>query len=256
MLLFDGSKARTIREQVRLPLLNDGQIATLFHLLQQTIHKTGELAKCQIAIINRHAQSSVQWSCVQLKQYKQWLEKDRTWKLQPTPKADCQMLIKTRSVAEKILVCPVELTNQLGVLLEFPSLPWLETNQNYSQRRCKIRNWLRKLRKNRNYPKTLKTMWNGYKSGCFLIQPSFSEWGKTRNDATSFLELPTEFPESIRTNVNRMGNVQAAGLTDLENQMEQAEFASGHLINTKVAIDSLLLKGNSKMKVWKDLKLK
>ena len=32
------------------------------------------------------------------------------------------------------------------------------------------------------------------------------------------------------------------GLTDLDNQMEQAELAAGHLINIKVAIDSLLLK--------------
>ena len=32
------------------------------------------------------------------------------------------------------------------------------------------------------------------------------------------------------------------GLTDLENQMEHAEFAAGHLINIKIAIDSLLLK--------------
>ena len=33
-----------------------------------------------------------------------------------------------------------------------------------------------------------------------------------------------------------------AGLTDLENQMEQAEFAAGHLIDVEIAIDSLLLK--------------
>ena len=32
------------------------------------------------------------------------------------------------------------------------------------------------------------------------------------------------------------------GFTDLENQMEQAEFAAGHLIDAKIAIDSLLLK--------------
>ena len=32
------------------------------------------------------------------------------------------------------------------------------------------------------------------------------------------------------------------GLTDLENQMEQAEFAAGHLIDVEIAIDSLLLK--------------
>ena len=32
------------------------------------------------------------------------------------------------------------------------------------------------------------------------------------------------------------------GLTDLENQMEQAEFAAGHLLDVKIAIDSRLLK--------------
>ena len=42
---------------------------------------------------------------------------------------------------------------------------------------------------------------------------------------------------------------QAAGLTDLKNKMEQAEFASRHLINEKMAIDSLLLKENNRMKV-------
>ena len=36
--------------------------------------------------------------------------------------------------------------------------------------------------------------------------------------------------------------VQEAGLTDLENQMEQAEFTAGHLIDVETAIDSLLLK--------------
>ena len=39
-----------------------------------------------------------------------------------------------------------------------------------------------------------------------------------------------------------MRKMQKAGLTDFENQMEQAEFASGHLIDVKIAIDSLLLK--------------
>ena len=44
--------------------------------------------------------------------------------------------------------------------------------------------------------------------------------------------------------------VQEAGLTDLENQMEQAEFASCHLIDIEIAVDSLLLKKeNNKMKV-------
>ena len=40
----------------------------------------------------------------------------------------------------------------------------------------------------------------------------------------------------------KMRNVQEAGLTDPKNQMEQAEFASCHLVDMKVAIDSLLLK--------------
>ena len=39
-----------------------------------------------------------------------------------------------------------------------------------------------------------------------------------------------------------MKKVQEAGLTDLEYQMKQAEFASGHLIDVEIAIDSLLLK--------------
>ena len=39
-----------------------------------------------------------------------------------------------------------------------------------------------------------------------------------------------------------MRKVQKAGLTDLENQMEQAEFAAGHLIDVEIAIDFLLLK--------------
>ena len=62
--------------------------------------------------------------------------------------------------------------------------------------------------------------------------------------------LPT-CPECLRTNVNKMRKVQEAKLTELENQMEQAEFAAGHLIDVKIAIDSLLLKENSNMKEWK-----
>ena len=66
--------------------------------------------------------------------------------------------------------------------------------------------------------------------------------GKTKKNATSFLEFPNDFPECIRTNVNQMRNVQESGLTDFENQMKQAEFASCHLVNIEVAIDSFLLK--------------
>ena len=81
-----------------------------------------------------------------------------------------------------------------------------------------------------------------HKSGHFLTQASFPKRGKTRKGATSFLDYPTVFPECTGTNVNQMRNVQEAGLTDLENQTEQAEFASRHLVDMKVAIDSLLLK--------------
>ena len=36
--------------------------------------------------------------------------------------------------------------------------------------------------------------------------------------------------------------MQETGLTDLENQLKEAEFAAGHLIDVEIAIDSLLLK--------------
>ena len=39
-----------------------------------------------------------------------------------------------------------------------------------------------------------------------------------------------------------MRKVQEAGPADLKYQMEQAEFVSGHLIDVKIAIDSLPLK--------------
>ena len=67
-----------------------------------------------------------------------------------------------------------------------------------------------------------------------MVRSSFPKWGKTWNGATSFLDFPTDFAECIRTNMNQMTNVQEAGHTDLENQMEQAEFASCHLIDIKI----------------------
>ena len=45
-----------------------------------------------------------------------------------------------------------------------------------------------------------------------------------------------------------MRKVQEAGLTDLENQMEQMEVATGHLIDVNIAIDSLLLKSQQQNK--------
>ena len=48
-----------------------------------------------------------------------------------------------------------------------------------------------------------------------------------------------------------MRKVQEAGLTDLENQMEQTQFAVGHLIDVEIAMDSLLLKKKQQKKEWK-----
>ena len=52
MLLWDCHKTRMIREHERLPILYHGQITTLLHLLQQTIHKSRELTECQIPIVS------------------------------------------------------------------------------------------------------------------------------------------------------------------------------------------------------------
>ena len=69
-----------------------------------------------------------------------------------------------------------------------------------------------------------------------------------QEDYHEFPGIPALFPECISNNVSWMTKVCQAGLTDLENQMEQTEFAAGHLINIKIAIDSLLLKEKAQMK--------
>ena len=43
-----------------------------------------------------------------------------------------------------------------------------------------------------------------------------------------------------------MRKMQEAGYTDLECQMEQAEFASGHKIDVEIAFDSLPMKKKQK----------
>ena len=59
MLFTDCPKTRMIWKHVCLPLLNDGQITAQLHLLQETKHKPGEFAKCQVAVISA---SRVQFS--------------------------------------------------------------------------------------------------------------------------------------------------------------------------------------------------
>ena len=142
--------------------------------------------------------------------------------------------------------------NQLGVLLEIPSSTWQETNRNHTQKDgAKPAMNSRNNESSTTTQKDAQTMSNEYKNGYFETQPSFpkeEKLGIMPQISYSFLPIS---PECIRTAVNQRNRVQEAGLTDLENQMEQAEIASRHLINIEIATDSLLLKENSKMKVWK-----
>ena len=117
-----------------------------------------------------------------------------------------QMRIKSRSDMENFLVCPVERRKKLGGLLEIPNLSWLETNRNHTQKKgAKPGNgsW-----NHENAATTQKRSKNGYKSADFLIQPSFSKWGKTRNGShgsTSFLEFPTDSRNVYVTTWTRWG---------------------------------------------------
>ena len=52
MLFTDGPKTRMIREHVCLPLFDNGQFAAHLHLLQEAIHKPGEFAECQVAVVS------------------------------------------------------------------------------------------------------------------------------------------------------------------------------------------------------------
>ena len=48
----DWPKTRMIRKHVCLPLLDNGQFTAHFHLLQEAIHKPGEFAECQVAVVS------------------------------------------------------------------------------------------------------------------------------------------------------------------------------------------------------------
>ena len=48
----DRPKTRMIREHVCLPLVDNGQFAAHLHLLQEAIHKPGEFAECQVAVVS------------------------------------------------------------------------------------------------------------------------------------------------------------------------------------------------------------
>ena len=93
--------------------------------------------------------------------------------------------------------------------------------------------------KSPNYQQKAQAMQHGYNSQSTVEKPNVQNEG-TRKIAINFLESPSTFPECIRNNVSWMS--KEAGLTDLENQMKQTEFAAGHLIDIEIPIDSLLLK--------------
>ena len=61
----------------------------------------------------------------------------------------------------------------------------------------------------------------------------------------SFPECPINGTGMYTCQREKDEEIQETGLTDLENQMEQTEFAAGHLIDVKIAIDSFLLKGKT-----------
>ena len=65
---------------------------------------------------------------------------------------------------------------------------------------------------------------------------------ETGNITTSFPESPINGTGMYTCQREKDEEIQEAGLTDPENQMEQTEFAAGHLIDVKIAIDSFVLK--------------
>ena len=52
MFLGNCPKARMIWKHVCLPLLDDGQITTQIHVLQETIQKAREFTECLVAVIS------------------------------------------------------------------------------------------------------------------------------------------------------------------------------------------------------------
>ena len=65
---------------------------------------------------------------------------------------------------------------------------------------------------------------------------------ETRNPAASFPESPINFAGMYTYQRELDGESAEVGPTDLENQMEQAKFAAGHLTDVEIAINSLLLR--------------
>ena len=140
------------------------------------------------------------------------------------------MRIELGVIPKKFLVRPAKFRSGLAVLLEIPSLSrlgivrWHNTQQPTQVPQLPAKG-PGNATNNNSQTRREKTQ-------C-------SKWGN-QEDCPNFLESPLIFPECIRNNESWMS--KEPGLTDLENQMEQTEFAAGHLIDLEIAIDSLLLK--------------
>ena len=78
---------------------------------------------------------------------------------------------------------------------------------------------------------------------------NFSKRRTIRNDATSFQGFPGDYPGCLRTNLTQLRNVQEDGLTDFEDHVKQTKIGPRHLVDVKLAINSLHLEQNKTMKV-------
>ena len=116
---------------------------------------------------SQHAQSPIQWNCVQLKWHRR-CDPSMTKTGPSLSKSRLPNKDWTRNYTENFLVLPVELGNQLGVLLENPSLSWLG---------IKTWNEPRSPYEFRNHLKRCPDNATRYKSGNSMTQPNFPKLG-------------------------------------------------------------------------------
>ena len=82
-----------------------------------------------------------------------------------------------------------------------------------------------------------------------LVQPSFLNWGKTKKDTASFLEIPGDYAEGICTKLTHTRIMQNTGLTDFEDHLQLKKFGYRRWVVVKIAINSLLRKQNNTRRI-------
>ena len=102
-----------------------------------------------------------------------------TEKPPPIPSAKYQVRIKTRSDTESFLVCPVEMRNQLAMLLEIPSIPRLKTNHSYAQKALQN---LELARETMKVPQLPKKSSKQFKMGMRVDTYRISQFSKIRKN--------------------------------------------------------------------------